>query len=145
MPINSIGLITSNQIEKTSMKAICWLNYISNSEKIIIIHAKNNGEFKIGNYKVDGYCQMNKTIYEFHGCFYHGCPKCFRPETWNNLKQSTMGYIYKQHINRISYLKKIISIKNNIYNVENLVEKWECEWDKDLKNNDHIQAFLPIS
>ena len=26
---------------------------------------------------VDGYDDATKTVYEFHGCFYHGCAKCF--------------------------------------------------------------------
>ncbi|CAH3173162.1 unnamed protein product, partial [Porites evermanni] len=26
---------------------------------------------------VDGYDEATKTVYEFHGCFYHGCLKCF--------------------------------------------------------------------
>ena len=46
-----------------------------------IRHANNGGEVRVFTlaqpYTVDGYDEMNKTVYEFHGCLWHGCPKCF--------------------------------------------------------------------
>ena len=30
---------------------------------------------------VDGYDALTRTVYEFHGCIYHGCPTCF-PRRW---------------------------------------------------------------
>ena len=42
-------------------------------------HALNNGKISIElkNCKrvtVYGYCHVTNCVYEFHGCFYHGCP-----------------------------------------------------------------------
>lgn len=31
-----------------------------------------------GRYYVDGYDENTNTIYEFNGCFYHGCLKCLK-------------------------------------------------------------------
>jgi G:T-mismatch repair DNA endonuclease (very short patch repair protein) len=44
---------------------------------MIIQHAKNGGEKKITLtenriVRVDGYCEETNTVFEFHGCFYHG-------------------------------------------------------------------------
>ena len=45
-----------------------------------IKHARNGGEqvIKVKNGKVteDGYDPMTKTVYEFHGCEFHGCKQC---------------------------------------------------------------------
>lgn len=30
------------------------------------------------SYFVDGFNPRTNTVYEFHGCFYHGCVKCFK-------------------------------------------------------------------
>ena len=46
-------------------------------------------------YPVDGYCKETDTVYEFQGCFMHGCPKCFNSNSFNPLKKQTMGYLYK--------------------------------------------------
>ena len=46
-----------------------------------IQHAGNGGEVKVltpgQSFLVDGYNTTTKTVYEFHGCLFHGCPLCF--------------------------------------------------------------------
>lgn len=46
-----------------------------------IAHAGNKGERSINNkqrnFLVDGYDEQTRTVYEFQGCFYHGCVKCY--------------------------------------------------------------------
>jgi len=46
-------------------------------EGLPIQHAGNGPEYCIEdtNYKVDGYIKKNKTVIEFLGCYWHGCPK----------------------------------------------------------------------
>ena len=54
----------------------------------MIQHSKRDGEKKlfINNryYKLDGYYYDRETktrnIYEFFGCYFHGCPKCYHPD-----------------------------------------------------------------
>ena len=46
-----------------------------------IKHTANGGEYSIsgekyGKVRVDGYDPIKKTVFEFHGCEFHGCPKC---------------------------------------------------------------------
>ena len=48
------------------------------SHRPYIQHAGNAGEYRIPTVGfVDGYCQNTHTVYEFHGCFWHGCPQCY--------------------------------------------------------------------
>ena len=64
--------------EKYSEKSIHWLEWLSKKVGIKIQHALNRREAKIkGIGKVDGFCEETNTVYEFHGCFWHGCEKCF--------------------------------------------------------------------
>ena len=37
--------------------------------------------------KVDGYCLETNTIFQFHGCFRHGCQRCYKH---NKVKNKTM-------------------------------------------------------
>jgi hypothetical protein len=116
-----------------SHKQLLWLKYISVTNNTHIRHCKNGGEMKIGNYYLDGYDALTQTGYEFHGCIFHGCPKCQKSTTFNTIKQETMGSIYKQHLERIRY------IKSHLFN---LVELWECDWDEMVKTNRDLKEFI---
>ena len=39
---------------------------------------------------VDGYCKTTNTVYEFQGCFWHGCPKCYTADRINPVLQRDM-------------------------------------------------------
>jgi hypothetical protein len=63
------------------MHSILIITCISQRENINIQHALNGGEKQIGSYFVDGYTVLQigvRTVYEVHGCFWHGRPKCFQ-------------------------------------------------------------------
>lgn len=85
-------------------------------------HAANKGECRIPNscYKADGYDKLTNTIYEFHGCFWHGCPKCFpnRTESYKRLEDRCFENIYQCTQKKMQYLR------DKKYNV---VEIWECQ------------------
>ena len=50
-----------------------------------IRHAENGGEVRIANFIVDGYDESAKTVYEYHGCFWHKhfCHVGYHPNVWN--------------------------------------------------------------
>ena len=82
--------------QKQSIKALHWLKYISKRYDVNIQHAFNGGE-KHRTFKVDGYRETTsseKIAYEFHGCFWHGCPKCFSRSTVNPVNDTTMGDLH---------------------------------------------------
>ena len=45
---------------------------MANSQNIHIAHADDTGEQRIGNYRVDGFDEINNNVYEFQECFWHG-------------------------------------------------------------------------
>jgi hypothetical protein len=136
MPENSIALIPAfgyqNQ-EATSFKAILWLKYLSLSKNITILHARNGGEKRINNFKLDGWDAETNTAYEFHGCVFHGCPKCYNHSTFNALKNELMSQTYLKHLKRIDEIRK---------NVVNLVEIWECEYNTLTETNEVLKQLI---
>ena len=135
---DSIGIIPQNGFnprQTSSRKARLYLKYTAETNDIRIQHAFNGGEVKCGPYFLDGVCEETKTIYEFHGCYWHGCPFCFKGSTFNSSKQMHQWSVLKQHHERIAY------IKSNMPEYT-LVEEWECVWDKKCKHNESVQAFI---
>ena len=47
-------------------------------------HVRNGGEVQVLTpaqcYYVDGFDQQTNTVLEFYGCYFHGCPSCFKKE-----------------------------------------------------------------
>lgn len=116
------GCPNCNVSKGYSKMQIQWLNHISNKKNIYIQHAENDGEFKVNGPKklrVDGYCKDTNTVYEFHGCAFHGCKKCFSPIKYNNMIKKTMGDVYQSTIEKENYIKSL---------GYNLVIMWQCEW-----------------
>lgn len=73
---NAIGPnLACNHSQQFSLKACRWLSWLGRN--LPIRHALNGGEVQIGNCTVDGYDEQTRTIYEFYGCYWHGCPTCY--------------------------------------------------------------------
>ncbi len=114
--------IPTRQTEMCSFKCVLWLESIMESEKISIQHSQNGGEFKIPGtrWKADGYCVETNTVYEFHGDYWHGNPKMFESDAYNNSLYKTMGELYQKTIDRENTIKEL---------GYNLVVMWENNWD----------------
>ena len=124
MPKKTIAIVPEYvKTDNFSKTSIMWLNYMSNG--VNIKHAMNGGEEKLTiddkTYKVDGFCEETNTVYEFYGCFWHGCPKCYRPNIINTKNQKDMGTLNDQTI------EKRDTIKNAGYNH---VSAYECQLAK---------------
>jgi len=70
------------QSEKDFKPSIChrtghlakqWLEWVAADKQVQIQHKFNGGEVRIGprQLPVDGYCAESKTVFQFHGCWYH--------------------------------------------------------------------------
>ena len=61
------------------IKVICWLQHLSRESGKHIHHHKcgHGGERFIKGVPVDGYQPETKTVFQFHGCHWHGCIQCF--------------------------------------------------------------------
>ena len=116
-----------------SRNQMIWLKYLSFKENKRIDHCMNGREKKIANYSIDGYCRQTDTVYEYLGCFIHGCSKCYNGTTFNKLRRQSMGYIYKQHLHRKKFIEDIVT---------NYVEIWDHEWQDLLKKDEQVRKFV---
>ena len=120
-----------------SFVAIKWLEWEAKNRGIHIHHARcgHGGERKILGARVDGYHQESKTVFQFHGCLWHGCKKCYPEERQKPVQQKTrQGKVIprldteKKPMNRkTAYeltLQRTQSLRKEGYRV---VEKWEHE------------------
>jgi G:T-mismatch repair DNA endonuclease (very short patch repair protein) len=121
---------TNNQFSKSQIK---WLEFLEIYYNINIQHMGNsNQEYKIKNtkWKADGYCKETNTIFEYHGSFWHGDPKIYKPDDMNNVSKRTMGTLYKRTINRENKIKELG------YNLEVM---WESNWNNINKSISILQ------
>ena len=60
--------------QRVSYAAAEWLRYRAHIDDVCILHQYNNGEVALGGKQihVDGYFPDSKTVYQFHGCYWHG-------------------------------------------------------------------------
>ena len=133
MPNKTIAIVQEYaKTDNYSKMSIMWLNYMSKAKNLNIQHALNGGEKKLTiddkTYKVDGFCEETNTVYEFYGCFWHGCPNCYKSNIVNSKNQRDMGTLNDQTI------EKRENIKNAGYNH---VSIYECQ----LNNNKDYQKY----
>ena len=128
-----------------SLKALQWLYY---QERLIpkegasadrIQHVRNMGEQCIRTtnkiYYVDGYDPITRTVYEFDGCLYHGCPTCYPRRDVRNYAtpDRTVQELYNDtEAKRIALLRQGYTV----------IQIWECVWDSQVKTNVEVQRFL---
>jgi hypothetical protein len=99
LELNTIAIIPEEGYSNPnrSKKSIEWLEYISKTETRNIRHARNGHEVKVGEFYVDGMELETNRVYQFFGCYFHGCDIFYKPSTFNATKQVTMFSIEKQH------------------------------------------------
>src|SRR5580692_4777918 len=124
LPENTVGIVNETASDTYSFKSIKWMKYLMANENIKIRNACNGGEITIttnqNRYKVDGYCHENNTVYQFHGCYYHGCPTCYNELTINDANGRYMKDLYKN----TKYIDN--AIREAGYNLFTI---WEHEFD----------------
>ena len=100
-------------------------------------HAGNAGEYRVPavGFFVDGYCQDTNTVYEFHGCFWHGCPQCYPIRDIKHLRlcDRTMHNVYEKTQQKIKLLHALGC---------NVIEMWECEWTRLKQTSPDIQTYV---
>jgi len=129
-----------------SLKALQWLYYeeqrLPKDEACAdrIKHVRNGGEQTVvtdtDSYFVDGYDPMTRTVYEFHGCLWHGCKRCFPRD--RQTKHPVNPDRTLDELLRATQVKAQ-TLRTAGYRV---VELWEHEWDAMVKDNLEVQLFL---
>ena len=105
-----------------SKKAIAWIEKEARSRRLKNVrHALNGGEFVIPGtrFRVDGYHERSKTIFEFHGDCFHGNPKIYTPRSKPNpYSTKTAKRLYLETQNRESHIRSL---------GYNLITRWESD------------------
>ena len=111
-----------------------WLAWREFEDNVHIETAVNGGERRLGqhNLPVDGFSQSTWTIYQFHGCYWHGhdCDRCgdrqdARGRTPEARREETSRK--EEYLRSLGY--RVITI-------------WECEWSQLVKGSTRIKTFL---
>ena len=106
---------------QASKESIQWLEYVAKHWKITIHHAMSGhgGERWIEKSPVDGYNHKTKTVFQYHGCHWHGCPKCHHDrDKIIERGDKTREDLYQATKRRTAHLRK------EGYGV---IECWSCE------------------
>jgi len=105
-----------------------------------IRHTFNSGEqtLLIGGRRlqVDWLDVTANTMYEFHGCLWYGCPRCY-PGSMNKTTRAHPDRT-KQEVYQATCAKET-SLRKAGYTV---VLEWKCDWDRRLQVEADLQAFL---
>nr|XP_022305881.1 uncharacterized protein LOC111112600 [Crassostrea virginica] len=114
-----------------STESIQWLSWVQEdhyrktNHRLYIQHALNEGELNLPGtrYTLDGYCAETNTAYEFHGCYWHGCPICF-PIQRRQLKHARTERSMDELL--------ALTIKKRRY-IESLGMNYVCMWEHDFQ------------
>ena len=127
-----------------SLKALEWLYYREHqipkegacADRIR--HVRNGGEQSVRTIVdsdfVDGYDPLTRTVYEFHGCLYHGCPHCYPNR---RAKHYVVPHRSVEELYQATPSKRMALLRAG-YRV---IEMWECEWDRLVDNEPAVCQF----
>ena len=119
--------------------AMCWLREIEKelgeNNRQLASKLSVGGEVQIMGRYVDGYCDETKTIYQFHGCFYHGCEKCYDGDAYNSIVCEKF-FILLASTQRVTR-----GFQQAGYTV---IEKWECDYRNESDITPHRLKQLSL-
>jgi len=85
-----------------SKSEVLWLNALGvpDDKKHRQVYIKLPGMTGRQYMRADGFDPKTKTIYEYLGDFYHGNPKIFKPDDYNDKLKKTYGELYKEWLRK---------------------------------------------
>ena len=101
-----------------------------------IRHNHNGGEVHLIGQLVDGFDQTTNTVYEFNGCFFHGCPRCYPTKRFTTSRKRSDRSL--QECYNATKLKAT-KLENAGYH---LVTMWEYDCKRECKTNPEVASFL---
>ncbi|CAB3982959.1 DNA polymerase [Paramuricea clavata] len=122
---------------KQSVIALYWLREIETelheSDLFLQSNLSVEGETRVLGRYVDGYCKATRTIYQFHGCFFHGCTQCYDGDEYNTVLNETY-YTLRERTRRTDKM-----FENAGYQV---ITMWECVYMQTNKLNKKMLDLL---
>ena len=129
-----------------SFKALQWLMYEEDripkkdASADHIKHVRNGGEQCIttltDSYFVDSFNPATKTVYEFNGCFWHGCSRCHPAN--RHARHAVNPDRTLEEMYRATQAKEE-ALRTEGYHVKVM---WECDWDKLCQNDPNVKDFV---
>ena len=105
-----------------------WMDYLMESEGVHILHGRNHiGEIRIGPYLVDGYDPSTRTVYEYNGCWFHGCSVCEKDQNDLGKERKMHTEMKEKYLRSKGYKMKII---------------WEHEFKSEQKSDPKLKEFI---
>ena len=118
--------------DRQSSIALCWLDWWAQQNNVQILHASNGPEVKLAGYKVDGFDPKNNTVLQFHGCFWHACPKHYSKHVVHPTIGLTMEEIH------LRTMKTTATLQQHGFQV---IEMWECDFKTEIADNPQLKEF----
>ena len=75
---------------------------------------------------MDAISEEGHSVFEFNGCFWHGCPKCYNSDTIHPVYNVPMHELYTRTNEKKAFVQNHTGLA--------YVEIWECEWDHMYKD-----------
>ncbi|XP_033212122.1 uncharacterized protein LOC117169726 [Belonocnema kinseyi] len=128
--------------DRQSRKAIEWLLALERELDIEITHAGRTREFRLPEgLLVDGYPENTEDnriiVYQFHGCYWHECPYCFKLNRDKELGFDKNSESLNDRFKRTN--AQADHLRSSGYEV---FEKWGCPFNKEKIQNDDLWSFL---
>ena len=118
---------------KFGLASYQWLSWVAATEDKFNEHDFNVGERRLisRNLPVDGFCQQTKEVFEYFGCFFHGCRACQPQDGINALNGKTFQELRRKIEEKIKLLEECG------FHVRFI---WECQW-KRLSFEEDVISF----
>ena len=117
-----------------SRKERIWLTYLDaihlreecgDFVPLVSRYCSGIGQYRAGGYYLDGFGELpggHRELYEFYGCYYHGCGMCYTDRSWvMRYRNREQGYI------------TIDKVRNDMIECERMIQslaKFDCNKDK---------------
>ena len=99
------------QAQPFGQMAVQLLTWESAKNGCAIRHQVDGREKQIVKLPVDGWCANTRTAYQFHGCFFHGCPKYYDQNETNSVNAKTMATLLEKTRCNTAYLRRHVKAK----------------------------------
>ena len=129
----------TNQSTK-ARRWLAWTNHRLRRDAALeadrVRYVDNGGEVRVENLLVDGFDARTSTVYEFNGCFFHGCIRCYPKQRFSVSRARGDRTLHELYDATQSKRK---TLETAGYRV---MTKWECDWDRECRDDDTLRTWL---
>lgn len=83
---------------------------------------------------MDGFDASSRSAYEFFGCFYHGCLRCYPESDVNPAAKLSYGELYHASCEKVNALRMHYGL--------NVVVMWGCDWSSLKSTDQSVKDFM---